>query len=120
MARFELATSGLEVLRAIQLRHTGIKKGSQSGRTRLLFKTLSGGVEPPALRLTAARSDQLSYKSIVFRVFSPIFSHYIIQYSTMITFRPAINQKQKNNTRRNNSLPPEHSSLFSFLFCCCY
>ena len=60
VARLELATSGLEVLRAIQLRHTG-------------KITLSGGVEPPALRLTAARSDQLSYKSNGIEIYSPYF-----------------------------------------------
>ena len=63
-ARLELATSGLEVLRAIQLRHAGFV---------FVFVfvvvcvcvcfALSGGVEPPTLWLTATRSDQLSYKS---------------------------------------------------------
>ena len=66
MARFELATSGLEVLRAIQV---------APHRHKLV--SLSGGVEPPALRLTAARFDQLSYKS---------YLYYFLDLLQMISF----------------------------------
>ena len=48
LAGLEPATFRLEVWHAIQLRHKGI------------IKTLRTGIEPVTLRLTAARSDQLS------------------------------------------------------------
>ena len=56
MAGIEPATSRLEVVCAIQLRHTGKDNNTKNKNKNKNKKALGDGFEPPTYRLTAGRS----------------------------------------------------------------